>query len=78
MEVNNELIEKEATKTKKTRRYPISPLFIKATKFKEDFLKWVKKVKIISISEMNLQFDTRPPLKLRTIHDHFYELSTNE
>ena len=30
-EVNQELIDKEALKTRKTRRYPISKLFIEAT-----------------------------------------------
>jgi len=53
--VNRELIEDDIRKTKinkKTRRYPISNLFIRFTESMERVSVIIKEIKIVSISEI--------------------------
>ena len=77
-EVNRELIhddEEKKWKGKKTRRYKISRQFIAVTESVEKILSLMRKLKVVSLSEMKLTApDARGSVKLRSVYDHFYEL----
>lgn len=89
--VNRELILDDASKTakgKKTRRYPISDLFVRFTESMERVNAAIREIKVVSISEIehtegvDLPWDDQPihtdESKLLSIFQHFNDLEAVE
>lgn len=90
-DVNRELIEGDKDKKrrrKSTRRYPISKTFIRATECLETIRASLSTIRVQSISEIKHregvdlpEGEQRPvadPSTLRTLHEHFHEISEME
>lgn len=93
IDVNLELIEDDQDKKnrkKRTSRYPISSEFIEATHMMREIVELLKKIKVVSVSEVknirslnhdeDLAFEmddgpgVQPTKDLRSMYDHFCEL----
>lgn len=89
--VNRELIQSDKDKKrrkKRTRRFPISKMFVEATEHLETILHSLKYLKVQSISEIlhkdgvdlppEQQRHISYPSKLRSLFDHFHEITDLE
>lgn len=71
--VNRELIDDDLRKkkiNKKTRRYPISDLFIRVTESMEKILTIIKKLKVVSISSIQHKDGEDFPYEKQTIYQN--------
>jgi len=89
--VNRELVEQDIEKKlrrRKTSRWPLTQEFIRATECMEKMMEVIKVLKVVSITEMKHkdgvdlpkeeQDILQEPERIRTLFEHFYELSEME
>ena len=90
--VNRELVEDDLNKQRKnktTNRYPITPLFRRATEIQEKITAILKEIKVVSLAQVvhkegiDLPLDMQPyrtkdPSELLSIFGHFNDLDKLE